>query len=150
MVRLTIFLLLTAFLSFQAKASDLVVKTSNLPPKVIEKRLLAILKAKHVKIFAVIDHQKAAKDAGFNIPYEKVFIFGKPKVGTILIKENPKVGLELPLKLLVYEKNGKSFVVYKDPVSLTNEFNLRGKTQILNKLSVILDKITDKIIKERE
>ena len=142
--------ILSIFISLSCYAGEIVVKSSPLSPKTLENRLVNILKSKGVKIFAVIDHQKAAKKAGFNIPYEKVFIFGKPKVGTVLIKENPQIGLELPLKVLIYKKGKKSYLVYKDPKSLSDEFKIKKNRGILEKLSKILDEITNQVVKVKQ
>ena len=142
--------ILSLFISLSCYAGEIVVKSSLLSPKTLENRLVNILKSKGVKIFAVIDHQKAAKKAGFNIPYEKVFIFGKPKVGTVLIKENPQIGLELPLKVLIYKKGEKSYLVYKDPKSLSDEFKIKKNRGILEKLSKILDEITNQVVKVKQ
>ncbi|WP_370510286.1 DUF302 domain-containing protein [Histophilus somni] len=61
------------------------------------------LTKKGMTIFAKIDHQKAAKDAGLTMQPATVIIYGAPKVGTPLMVKDPSLALQLPLKVLVTE-----------------------------------------------
>lgn len=61
------------------------------------------LKEKGMTIFAKIDHQKAAKEAGLTMQPATVIIYGTPKAGTPLMVKDPSLALQLPLKVLVTE-----------------------------------------------
>ena len=61
------------------------------------------LKSKGMTIFAKIDHQAAAKDAGLEMQPATVLIYGTPKAGTPLMVKDPSLALQLPLKVLVTE-----------------------------------------------
>lgn len=69
------------------------------------------LKEKGMTIFAEIDHQKAAKDVGLTMQPATVIVFGTPKAGTPLMVQDPAFALQLPLKVLITEVNGKTQVV---------------------------------------
>lgn len=62
--------------------------------------------SKGMKIFAVIDHQEAAKDAGLEMQAAKVIIYGAPKAGTPYMIKDPHFALQLPLKVLVTQTKG--------------------------------------------
>jgi uncharacterized protein (DUF302 family) len=79
-------------------------------------RLVAALPAQHMSVFARIDHAANAVTAGMTLRPTEVVLFGNPKGGTLLMQEQQRVGLDLPLKALVWEDaGGKVFVTYNDP-----------------------------------
>ena len=79
-------------------------------------KLETILKAKNIKLFAVIDHSGEAEKAGLRMPNTKLLLFGNPKGGTPLMLAAPSVALDLPLKILVAEdEQGKVWVSYNSP-----------------------------------
>ena len=88
-------------------------------------RLQAILQAKGVKLFAVVDHSGEAASAGLKMPNTKLLIFGNPKAGTPLMLASPSVALDLPLKILVAEDAaGKVWISYNAPAYLQARHNL--------------------------
>jgi uncharacterized protein (DUF302 family) len=88
-------------------------------------KLEGILRAKHVKLFAIIDHSGEAEKAGLKMPNTKLLIFGNPKAGTPLMLTAPSAALDLPLKILVAEDNaGKVSVSYSSPAYLQERHNL--------------------------
>jgi uncharacterized protein (DUF302 family) len=79
-------------------------------------RLEAALRAREVKIFARIDFSGDAGRAGLTMRAEQMLIFGNPKAGTPLMQAAPAVGLDLPVKALVWEDaDAKVWVAYNDP-----------------------------------
>lgn len=86
--------------------------TANLQPQAVESRydfaktvevLTETFKSKGMTIFAQIDHQQAAKEAGLEMQPATVIIYGAPKAGTPLMVNDPTLALQLPLKVLVTE-----------------------------------------------
>lgn len=76
-------------------------------------KLQAILQAKGVKVFALIDHSGEAEKAGLTMRPTKLLIFGNPKAGTPLMLAAPRSAIDLPLKLLVWEDAaGKVWISY--------------------------------------
>lgn len=65
------------------------------------------LKEKGMTVFATIDHQAAAKDVGLEMQPATVIVYGTPKAGTPLMVKDPMLALQLPLKVLVTETEGK-------------------------------------------
>ena len=76
-------------------------------------KIRAVLEAKQIKEFALIDHSGEAAKVGLTMPKTQVVIFGNPKGGTPLMLATPGVAIDLPLKLLVREDDaGRVCVSY--------------------------------------
>ncbi|CZZ90604.1 Uncharacterized conserved protein [Bordetella trematum] len=65
------------------------------------------LTAQGMTIFGEVDHAAAAAQVGLKMPPTTVLIFGNPKVGTPLMLAAPDVALDLPLRALVRERDGR-------------------------------------------
>ena len=79
-------------------------------------RLETILKERGVMIFVRIDFSGDAQRAGLPMRPQQMLIFGNPKGGTPLMVAVPTVGLDLPLKALVWEDTaGNVWIAYNDP-----------------------------------
>jgi uncharacterized protein (DUF302 family)/uncharacterized membrane protein YidH (DUF202 family) len=88
-------------------------------------RLEEILAAKGVKLFAVIDHSGEAEKAGLQMRPCKLLIFGNPKAGTPLMLASPLAALDLPLKILVWEKMDDTvWLSYNDSAYLQHRHGL--------------------------
>ena len=82
-------------------------------------KLEAILHAKGVKLFALVDHSGEAASAGLHMRPTKLLIFGNPKSGTPLMLASPSVAIDLPLKILVWEDaESKVWISYNSPAYL--------------------------------
>jgi uncharacterized protein (DUF302 family)/uncharacterized membrane protein YidH (DUF202 family) len=82
-------------------------------------KLEGLLKAKDVKLFALIDHSGEAERVGMQLRPTKLLIFGNPKAGTPLMIASPSIAIDLPLKVLVWEDaDGKVQVSYNAPAYL--------------------------------
>ena len=76
-------------------------------------RLLSILQAKGITVFAVVDHSGEAAKVGIQMRATKLVIFGNPKAGTPLMIAAPDSALDLPLKILIAEEaSGSTRVSY--------------------------------------
>jgi len=88
-------------------------------------RVSALLNQRGLKLFTVIDHSGAAADAGLAMPNTKVVIFGSPKGGTPLMLAHPLIGLDLPMKLLLWENDrGRAFVSFTTADYLAQRYGL--------------------------
>ncbi len=89
------------------------------------RKLEAILQAKGVKVFAVVDHSGEAEKAGLAMPPTRLVIFGNPKAGTPLMLASPSIAIDLPLKILVWEDaRGKVWVSYNAAAYLAGRHHL--------------------------
>jgi uncharacterized protein (DUF302 family) len=88
-------------------------------------KLEEILKAKGIKLFALIDHSGEAQKAGMQMLPTKLLIFGNPKAGTPLMVASPSIAIDLPLKILVWEDaDGKAHISYNSPAYLQARHDL--------------------------
>ena len=82
-------------------------------------RLTAVLHAKGVTLFALVDHSGEAAKIGMKMPPTKLLILGNPKAGTPLMLASPSVAIDLPLKILVWEDaEGRPWLSYNSPTYL--------------------------------
>src|SRR5580704_306442 len=73
----------------------------------------ALLQAKGVALFALVDHSGEAEKVGMKMPSTKLLIFGSPKAGTPLMLKAPSIAIDLPLKILISEDDqGKVWISY--------------------------------------
>ena len=84
-------------------ADGLITMASSLGAKETMDRLEAEVKAKGLTVFARIDHAAGAVEVGLPLRPTEVLIFGNAKGGTPLMQANQAIGIDLPLKALVFE-----------------------------------------------
>src|SRR6185437_458005 len=87
-------------------AEGLIIVPSSVGPKQTLDRLETELAANGLTIFARIDHAAGAAQAGLPLRPTKLLIFGSAKAGTPLMVSTQEVGIDLPLKVLVWEDAG--------------------------------------------
>jgi uncharacterized protein (DUF302 family) len=87
-------------------------------------RLVGILNAKGVKLFAVIDQRAEAQAAGLELRETTLMIFGNPAAGTPVMAAEPMAALDLPLKVLVWDDDGQTKVSYTSVAELTARYQL--------------------------
>jgi uncharacterized protein (DUF302 family) len=63
-------------------------------------------------IFARVDHAAGAREAGLSMPPTIVLHYGSPKGGTPMMLASPRAALDLPLRVLVREEQGRAFVAF--------------------------------------
>jgi uncharacterized protein (DUF302 family) len=91
-------------------------------------RLKAILQERGITLFALIDHSGEAEMAGMKMPPTKLLIFGNPKGGTPLMLAAPRVAIDLPLKILIWEDTqGKTWVSYNSPEYLQQRHGISAE-----------------------
>ena len=100
------------------------------------KKLKAILQAKGVTLFALIDHSGEAAKVGMKMLPTKLLIFGNPKAGTPVMIASPSSAIDLPLKILIREDDhGKIWITYNSPAYLQQRHN--APAEVLPNISVI-------------
>jgi uncharacterized protein (DUF302 family) len=105
--------------------NGIVEKLSNHSLEDTVQKLVGILQAKGVTLFALVDHSGEAEKAGMKMRPTKLLIFGSPKAGTPLMLASPSIAIDLPLKILVREdEQGHVYISYNSPVYLQQRHNL--------------------------
>jgi uncharacterized protein (DUF302 family) len=105
-------------------------------------RLEKILTTKGMKIFNRISHSENAAKASMELRPTELFIFGDPKVGTLLMQCSQSVAIDLPLKMLVWEdEKGSVWLSYNDPNFLKERHNIQGCDDAIARISAMLEGI---------
>ena len=112
-------------------------------------RLAGVMEAKGIKIFARIDHAAGAKSIGAEMPPTELMLFGNPKLGTPLMKINPEIAFDLPLKALAWQDgDGKVWLAVTNPAELNQVYSLAGADGVIEKMSGALKAFTEKALEQ--
>jgi uncharacterized protein (DUF302 family) len=98
-------------------------------------RLKVLLAGKGVEVFAHIDHAAAARKAGLSLRPTQVLVFGNPRAGTPLMQARRTIGLDLPLRTLVWEDEaGTVRLTYRRVADLARQHRVTGHDQTVQAL----------------
>ena len=107
-------------------------------------KLDAIVREKGFGVVARVDHAAAAAKVGLTLRPTQVLIFGNPKVGTALMQSAQAVGLDLPIKVAVWEDaEGKVWIGYNDPSWLTSRYGIGDRGEVVKRMTGALGNFTD-------
>jgi len=96
-------------------ADGLITMPSSFGPKETMDRLETEVTAKGLTIFARIDHAAGAAQVDLPLRPTQLLIFGNAKAGTPLMQSSQEVGIDLPLKALVWQDAaGHTWLSYND------------------------------------
>lgn len=102
-------------------------------------------------LFAEIDHCDNASQLQMGLRPATLVIFGNPDVGSVLMQNNPQIGLELPVRILVWRDDaGQVFLSYNDPSWLAQRFGLDKNLSQIEMMSKVLEKISKKVTGEKD
>jgi uncharacterized protein (DUF302 family) len=126
-----------------AQSPDRVDRVSSSNFEKTVKQLETALKGHGMMVVATLDHQNMLRMVGANVPGSKTLEFGKPDMMKMVMSTEPEVGLEMPMKIYVYERgDGKTVVSYYKP---SGGFGRYGKDQ-LKMMGEMMDKTLDEIV----
>jgi uncharacterized protein (DUF302 family) len=106
-------------------------------------RLSAVVAARGMKLFTVIDHSGEAEANGLELRDTKLVIFGSPQAGTPVMAAAPLAALDLPLKVLVWADGDQTNVSYTAPEELAVRYGIAN--ELAARLAGI-DAVTDAVI----
>lgn len=142
-------ILLTISASFAQEEEKITTKPSSYTMDETVDVLKSALEEMGLNLVEEVDHARAAADHELELRPTKVLIFGNPEVGTQLMKADQRAGLDLPLRMLVWEnEDGRVFVTYRSPTSLQGDFALEEQEDVLDKMSNALDKLSQTAVKQ--
>ena len=108
-------------------------------------RLKDVIAEKGLKLFAMIDQSAEAAAHGLELRETKVVIFGSPTAGTAVMRAAPPAALDLPLKVLVWDDEGKTTITYAPPSELAARYELDD--DLAARLAGI-DLVTDAVLED--
>jgi len=104
-------------------------------------KLEKVLKKSGMTVFIRIDHSAGAKKANLELRPTEVVIFGNPKVGTPLMQCAQSIAIDLPQKMLIWQKaDGSTWLSYNNPQYLADRHDLKGCDAVLKKVTGALNK----------
>ena len=72
-----------------------------------------------------------------------LIIFGAPQIGTPVMQENILAGLDLPIRVLIWDDGGQTKIGYLDPAALANRYKVEGADKALKQMTGALNTFTD-------
>ncbi|WP_100640776.1 DUF302 domain-containing protein [Marinobacter salexigens] len=123
----------------QAHAADgLIAVKSPYTAETTMNKFEEIVKDKGLNVFARIDHAAGAAKAGMTLRPTEVLIFGNPQGGTPFMECAQTVGIDLPLKALVWEDSSSQvWLGYNEPTYLAQRHGV-SECSVAEKLSEAL------------
>lgn len=104
-------------------------------------RLLDAIERRKLTLFARIDHAGAARAADLELADEEVLVFGNPRAGTPLMQSDPRMGIELPLRMLIWADAEGVAVGYLDPRDLAGRYRIASGAPTLEAMSQLLSEL---------
>ena len=92
-------------------------------------------------MFAQIDHAAGARQVDLELADEQVLIFGSPRSGTPLMQRDPRIGIELPLRMLVWREGTEVLLGYRDPRDLSASYEVSEQQATLEQMAALLEQL---------
>jgi uncharacterized protein (DUF302 family) len=109
-------------------------------PRRAEERIKAMEGEQGLMIFAILDHGAALNIVGMQAK-AKQYLIGNPLTAIQMTRHDLRAALYAPLRVLVYEKDGKTVVEYDQPSSLFGQFDNPEVTPVGVSLDTKLERV---------
>ena len=115
----------------------------NSPEQTVD-RLISTIETKGLKIIQVLDHAKAAAGADLELGPTTLIIFGNPALGTKLMQIDQRLGLDLPLKIVVWQsQDGATSIGYHDISQLLKEQGVTVPAEMIETVQGVMKGIVE-------
>jgi uncharacterized protein (DUF302 family) len=112
---------------------------SSFGPKETMDRLEVEIRAQRITVFARIDHAAGAAEVGLELAPTELIIFGNARGGTPLMQAVQTVGIDLPLKVLVWQDaTNKTWLSYNEPGWIAQRHNIADAERVVNSMGTAL------------
>jgi uncharacterized protein (DUF302 family) len=126
-------------------AVEIVTKLSPWSVDETVSRLSAVVAARGMKVFAIVDHSGEAEAVGLELRNTKLVIFGSPQSGTPVMQAAPIAGLDLPLKVLIWADGHETKLSYTAPEELAARYGLSPElADRLSGIHTVSDTVIDR------
>ena len=123
----------------------MIVKRSAFGYRVTVGRLSEAIERRGLTVFARINHAAAARGVGLELADEEVVVFGNPRAGTPLMQSDPQIGIELPLRILVWAGADGVSLGYRDPCELAADYDVGQHQPTLEQMATLLAELSDEL-----
>jgi catalase len=118
---------------------------SNFTPVETMTRFEAEVRAKGLTVFRRINHAAVAQQEGLALRPTELVLFGNPRRGTPLMQANQTIGIDLPLKALVWQDvTGKTWLSYNEPRWLAKRHGIPEADPTVASMSLALNSIASR------
>jgi uncharacterized protein (DUF302 family) len=115
---------------------------SSFGPKETMDRLETEIRAHRMTVFARIDHAAGAAEAGLALRPTELIIFGNARGGTPLMQWVQTVGIDLPLKALVWQDAAnRTWLSYNEPNWIAQRHGVADAEPVVSKMTDLLSAI---------
>lgn len=129
-------------------AADLITKTSPHSVSDTVDKLIAAVEGAGAKVVARVNHAAAAGSVDMDLRPTEMVMFGNPKLGTPAMQSAQAAGLDLPLRVVVWEaEDGTVFLAYHDPADLA-ALGVPANSEVVKMMTGALDKLTGAAVAE--
>ena len=106
-------------------------------------RLEAEIRGQGLTIFERIDHAAGAAEVGLTLRPTELIIFGNARGGTPLMQSVQTIGIDLPLKALVWEHAaGKTWISYDEPKWIAQLHGIADAESVVAEMADLLHAIS--------
>jgi len=108
-------------------------------------RFEAAIKAHGMGVFTRINHAALAAEVGLTLRPTEVILFGNPLAGTPLMQSSQTIGIDLPLKALVWQDAlGKTWLSWNEPAWLAQRHEVGGAARTVAPMARVLNEFAAK------
>ena len=101
-------------------------------------RLRDAIARRQLKLFGEFDHAAAAREVGLELKDEIVVVFGNPQAGTPLMQDDATVGIDLPIRMLLWDRGDAIALAYRDPRGLAKSHAVHAHAATLDAMASLL------------
>jgi uncharacterized protein (DUF302 family) len=102
-------------------------------------RVEAGIQAKGLNVFARVDHAAGAAEVGLLLAPTNLIIFGNARGGTPLMQSAKTIGIDLPLKILVWQDSANNtWLSYNEPRWIAQRHGVAGVESTIDKMADLL------------
>jgi uncharacterized protein (DUF302 family) len=132
--------------NYNRPAEGLATIQSEFGPKETMDRLEADIRAQGMRVFARINHAALAAEMSLILQPTELLLFGNPRAGTPLMQANQTMGIDLPLKMLVWQDAAsRTWLTYNEPSWLAKRHDVGcGADRVVAPMSLALAAIAKK------
>jgi uncharacterized protein (DUF302 family) len=113
-------------------------------------RLEKEIMAHGMRSFSRINHATLAEETGLTLRPTEVILFGNPRGGTPLMQASQTIGIDLPLKALIWQDtSGKTWLSYNEPAWLLKRHGLKDMDQVAGQMELALAAIALKTTRHK-
>jgi uncharacterized protein (DUF302 family) len=126
----------------QANAVEWITRESSASVVETADQLVSAAEGAGATVFARVDHAAGAEAVGEELPPTTLVIFGNPRIGTPILQADRRSGLDLPLRVLIWEEDGSTMLGYEDPDALRERYAIEGADEAFEAMKGALENLT--------